>query len=210
MEKMDEKFEQMLGGAIGVFMKYGIRSVTMDDMARQLGVSKKTLYKYVTDKSDLVKRCMAFQHEQEHCALGEVMKKGLNAIDENFEVSRFIAEQIKNIHPSVMYDIEKYYPEVKQEFNHYKKETVYGWVVDNMERGIKEGLFRDDLNVPILAAAYIQRMDDLFDEEAFPSSQFKTSEVYLELFRYHIRGLASEKGIEYLKQKVKQESKKIS
>ena len=102
------------------------------------------------------------------------------------------------------YDLEKYYPEAMAKFEVYKKTTVKFWVEDNMRRGIQEGLYRKDLNIPILASMYIARMNDFFSTELFPPGA-SFSEIYLEIFRYHIRGLASEKGVKYLQQKVKNE-----
>ncbi|MGB0402470.1 MAG: TetR/AcrR family transcriptional regulator [Salibacteraceae bacterium] len=204
MEKMDKKAEQLLEGALQVFMKFGIRSVTMDDMARHLGVSKKTLYKYFKDKKDLVLKGMEFHQMNEQCAMEECFVDGINAIDENFAISQIIMDQIQNIHPSVMYDLEKYYPETQAKFDEYKKTVVKSWVESNIERGIQQGLFRDDLNIPILSAMYLQRMDAMMRSEDYPAD-VSLAEVYVEIFRYHIRGLASEKGVEYLKQKMKKE-----
>lgn len=201
---MDEKFETILMGALKVFMTYGIRSVTMDDLAKHMGISKKTLYKYVTDKNDLVIKGIEFHQKMELCAMEACVSKKLNAIDENFEISKLCVDQLQNIHPSVMYDLEKYYPEARQKFDEYKKTVVKSWVEDNMKRGIEEGFYREDLNIPILTGMYLARMDDFFNTELFPKG-VSFSEIYLEIFRYHIRGLASEKGVKYLQQKVKNE-----
>ncbi len=205
MEKIDDKFQQILIGALQVFMKYGIRSVTMDDLARHLGVSKKTIYKYVSDKKELVLRGMEYHHEMEVCAMEACIEQKLNAIDENFEISKVIVDQLKNVHPSVMYDLQKYYPEAMKSFQDYKMTVVKEWVSSNMQRGIEQGLYRADLNIPILTGVYLARMDDFFHQELFPEGT-PFADVYLETFRYHIRGLASEKGIEYLKEKVKKHS----
>jgi hypothetical protein len=123
----------------------------------------------------------------------------LNAIEEMFEISQVIVDQLQNIHPSVMYDLEKYYPEALETFNEYKMTVVKNWVEDNMKRGIEEGLYRKDLNIPILTSVYLARMNDFFDENMFPTKDYSFEEIYVEIFRYHIRGLASEKGIKFLK-----------
>jgi AcrR family transcriptional regulator len=202
VEKIDDKFQQILMGALDVFMKYGIRSVTMDDLARHLGVSKKTIYKYVSDKKELVHKGMEYHHQLEVCAIDRCVQQKLNAIDENFEISKVIVDQLKNVHPSVMYDLQKYYPDAMSSFQKYKMTVVKDWVSSNMQRGIEQGLYRNDLNIPILTSVYIARMDDFFNRDLFPE-EIPSSEIYMEVFRYHIRGLASEKGITYLKEKVK-------
>jgi len=205
VEKVDDKFQQILIGALNVFMKYGIRSVTMDDLARHLGVSKKTIYKYVSDKKELVLKGMEYHHQLEVCAIDACVQQKLNAIDENFEISKVIVDQLKNVHPSVMYDIQKYYPEAMASFQEYKMTVVKDWVSSNMQRGIDQGLYRNDLNIPILTGVYLARMDDFFNRDLYPE-EIPFADIYLETFRYHIRGLASEKGIEYLKEKVKKHS----
>ena len=207
MEKMDEKLVKLLRDAMDVFMRYGIRSVTMDDLARHLSISKKTLYKYVTDKNDLVAKGFQLHQEMECRTMEDMVKRGLNAIDENFEISQVVIAQVKDIHPSIMYDIEKYYPEAMKQFHDYKMDVVMGWVKDNLRRGMEEGYYRDDLNIDVIAAAYVRRMDDFFHRDLYPPN-LSFPEIYMELFRYHIRGIASEKGVQYLKQKVAKENSK--
>ncbi len=187
-----------------VFMKYGIRSVTMDDLARHLSVSKKTLYKYFKDKNDLVIKGMEYHHKMEQCAMEACFDEKLNAIDENFAISKVILEQLQNIHPSVMYDLEKYYPEAMAKFDDYKKTVVKEWVENNLKKGIEEGLFREDINIPIITAMYLARMNDFMHTDLFPE-EYSPADIYLEIFRYHIRGVASQKGVNYLKEKVKKE-----
>ena len=206
MEKIDPKLEQLVGNSLSVFMKYGIKSVTMDDLARHLCISKKTIYKYVKDKNDLVLHGMAYHQNLEQCAMQACLDNNLNAIDENFKISKIIVDQIQNIHPAVMYDLQKYHPEAIGKFNEYKMTVVNEWVSDNMRRGIEEELYRADLNIPILTAIYLARMTDLFNPDLFPA-EATMKEIYLEQFRYHIRGIASEKGVNYLKQKIKKEQK---
>lgn len=202
---MDEKLKEILEKVGEIFMRYGIKSVTMDDLARQLGVSKKTLYKYVSDKRDLVDKTFEVFMEQDKCMIDDICTKGMNAIDELFEISENVTSHIKDIHPSIFYDLQKYYPESWNHFTNYKHDFVCDCIERNLNKGIEEGLFRDNMNVEIIARNYVYRMDDIFNPEIYPPSKFKYAEVYLEIFRYHIRGIASPKGIEYLKEKVKKE-----
>ncbi len=206
MEFVDEKHEVILQGSLKTFMTLGMRSVTMDDMAKNLGMSKKTLYKYVSDKSDLLVQAMSYFQECEMSLITEICKRKLNAIDESFEISKVVLNHISDIHPSVMFDIEKYYPEVGVVFDDYKTDVVRNWVIDNLQRGKKEGLFRPDVNEEIISGLYILRMDDLFNQEMFPKSRFATRDIYREIFNYHIRGIASEKGVKYLDKKLKEQS----
>jgi len=207
-EFMEEDKKKLVEGSLGMFMKYGIRSVTMDDLARYLRVSKKTIYKFFKDKDELVSCCMDFHNQNERKSIEKILcAADQNAIDENFALSKIILDQLTQVNPGVLFDLEKYYPEALAEFERYKETKVAQWVSENMKKGIKEGLFREDLNIPIITALYLKRMSDFFSMSDYPEGA-TLEEIYMEIFRYHIRGIASEKGIEYLKIKIKEESKK--
>lgn len=204
---MNEREEEILNGACAVFMKYGIKSVNMDDVAKNLRISKKTLYKYVSDKRDLINRCFDLVHSQEEKAITQICARGLNAIDEMFEISHFAVGMLQGLHPSIHFDMEKYYPEVWKDMVNKRDTQVYSCMHANMVKGMEEGLYRDNLKPEILAKIYITKLDAVFDGEIFPPDQVSFAEVYMELFRYHIRGIASEKGIAYLVEKMAKESK---
>ncbi len=132
-EHTTDKEQQIIADAIKVFMTYGIKSVTMDDVAKHLRMSKKTLYQYVSDKNDLVKKCLDRDCQVTEVLVKEVLSKGLNAIEENFEISKHIVEDLKNIHPSIFYDLEKYYPDawntmytLRHDLCGSRDETKYG------------------------------------------------------------------------------------
>ena len=202
---MDEKLKELLTKVGDIFMRYGIKSVTMDDLARQLGVSKKTLYKYVSDKRDLVNKTFENFLDEDKCMVDNISKKNLNAIDEVFEISENILANIKDIHPSIFFDLQKYYPEAWNIFQQHKHNFVFECVELNLKKGIGEGLYRDNMNCEIIAKSYVNHIHDIFDPELFPPGKYSYTDLYLELFRYHIRGIASPKGVEYLKEKIKKE-----
>lgn len=201
---MTEKEQQIIVGAGEVFMKYGIKSVNMDDIAKILGVSKKTLYKFVKDKNDLLRKALAMHFKMEDMAMTMICAKNQNAIDEMMDIAEYVTGLLQQMHPSIHFDLEKYHPEVWKEMMVNQHTLVYECMKGNMEKGIKEGLYRSDLNIEVIAKIYIAKMDVTFDSTIFPPKQISFSEVYSEYFRYHIRGIASEKGITYLKQKVKE------
>jgi len=203
---MEAKKQAILEQVAELFMRYGIKSVTMDDVAKSLKMSKKTLYQYVTDKADLVRQVMAGHCEVEMSACEIIRQNNLdNAMDELLEMTKFVTGQIKEIHPSIHYDLEKYYPEAWGEFESYKLDYIQRSVADNLERGIQQGLYRDNINIPIIARLYVYKLDMFFDPEVFPPKEFNFMDVYMEMMRYHIRGVASEKGLAYLAKKAAQE-----
>ncbi|MCH2197238.1 MAG: TetR/AcrR family transcriptional regulator [Flavobacteriales bacterium] len=203
---MEEKESKIIEAAIGIFMRFGIKSVNMADIAAQLGISKKTLYKYVSDKADLVKRAMEYHCDLEDKQLKEIAEKNLNAIDESFEVMRMVMNMVKDIHPSVLFDIQKYHPEIKKSMEEDRHKIIYDHLTANMEKGMKEGVYRDDIHPDIVASLYVNNVEAIFHKLTFVETEYSFATLYRELFRLHIRGIASAKGIKYLVEKMKQES----
>lgn len=202
---MEEREDQIIDQSTKVFMRLGIRSVNMDDIAQHLRISKKTLYQFVKDKNELVKRVVQHTCDQHRTSINAICERGLNAIDEQFEISRFISSQVGQMHPSIHFDLQKYHAEAWDVLHRTEKDDIYRCLTDNMTKGIKEGLYRADLNIPVVAKIYIARFDVSFDGELFPQAEYNFQDVIWELFRYHIRGIASEKGLKYLEKKVKKE-----
>lgn len=177
----------------------------MDDVARELKISKKTLYLFVKDKNDLVSKALLSHCKSEVGITCEIISKNFNAIDELIEISKYVSSQLKQVHPSIHYDLEKYYPDAWRIFTTHKMEHIYSCVAQNLGKGIKQGLYRTNINIPIIAKIYISRIDAVFDAQIFPQDKFKMIDVYSEMLRYHIRGIASEKGIKYLVTRMKKE-----
>lgn len=201
-----QKREQHILAEVGkVFMRLGIRSVNMDDIAHHLRISKKTLYQYVKDKNELVQRTVKQLTEHHSSCIASICDKGHNAIDENFEITRFVASQVGSMHPSVHFDLQKYHPEAWELLQSTERTDIYQCVSDNMRKGIAEGQYRDDLNIDVIARIYISRFDVTFDGVLFPQDAYRFEDVIWELFRYHIRGIASDKGLKYLVKKVQKE-----
>jgi TetR/AcrR family transcriptional regulator, cholesterol catabolism regulator len=196
------KKTEMLVQATMLFMKCGIKSLTMDDIARHLGISKKTLYQYVSDKKDLVNQCVHLAISDEECILCDVLDQKGNAIDILLDINKRVSEKVQNVQPSVMYDIERYYPDAFKIMDAHKKEFIFNMVKANMELGIKEGLYRNNLIPEVIASSYIAMTSQLFNPDPMnpPKYDFKT--LHREIARYHIRGIASEKGRLYLKEKL--------
>lgn len=180
----------------------------MDDLSRKMGISKKTLYKYVNDKNELVDKVLTFSCECDAQEVDKICALGLNAIDEAYEISNFVIEHIRTMHPSVAFDLRKYHSEAWLKFKHMKQNKITNCFTNNIKKGIAEGLYRDNLAIPIIVNYYVNRFDLMFNEDLFPRDQFAPADIYLEIFRYHIRGIASEKGAIYLTQKMKKELKK--
>ncbi len=203
---MKEKENELLFSVAQVFMRFGIKAVSMDDIARELSISKKTLYKHVKDKNDLVSKVMTLNCEMEKCLLVDISSTTKNAIDEIIEVSKHVSNQLKLIHPSLHFDLNKYYPKAWKIFSDHKKDGILVFIENNLKRGIKEKLYRDNINPKVIARLYIHKVDALFDSDIFPPNEISFLEAYTEMMKYHIRGIANEKGVEYMKNKLKKET----
>jgi AcrR family transcriptional regulator len=198
-----EKTQKILEQATVLFMQYGIKSLTMDDIARHLGMSKKTLYQSFSDKADLVIKVIQAYMNDEITAICSIQEKSENAIEEMFLISQHVSKHLQSMHPSILFDLEKYYPAAFGKFNEYKTQVIMSCIAKNIEQGVEQALYRDNINIPIVAGLYVGRMDIIFDQQLFPAAQYNAKDVYFEAIRYHIRGIASEKGMEYLKDKFK-------
>jgi len=179
-------------------MKYGVKSITMDDVARDLGISKKTLYVFFDNKNDLVNQVTAYHFSQENCAVNEIRNVSKNAIDELLNISSWMTTNMKGMNPTLVYDLRRYHPDSWQKFEQHKAKEVYQLMLNNIHRGIKEELYRNDLHPEILARIYIGRMEIIIDTDLFPPDVYSFQDTHREFITYHIRGLASLKGIKYL------------
>jgi AcrR family transcriptional regulator len=203
---MDEKGIEILGKTALLFMRLGIKSMTMDDIARQLGISKKTLYLFVTDKNDLVVKVMQQIVDHEKALANHLCEVHENAIDMLFELSKDISQKFGQIHPSINYDMQKYHPEAWSIFKEFRTSFVADCIQQNIERGIEQGLYRENLDPFIVSRLYASKMEMCTDGEIFPADKYDFKNIHFEMMRYHIRGVASEKGLAYLKEKIKQEN----
>jgi len=199
---MEEKELYIIEKSRELFMKYGIKSVSMDDISQQLGISKKTLYQHFKDKADLVYKVVTYFNCEHDKIMLEILQSELNAIEILLLVSKHTLEMLKSLHPPLLFDLRKYYPEITKDIIISKKSDVFNKIKSNLLKGIEEGLYRSDLNPDIIASLYIKRLDDVFFEKDFYAIDYPQHEVFKQLFIYHLRGIVSSKGLKYLETKM--------
>jgi AcrR family transcriptional regulator len=187
-----------------LYIKYGIKSITMDDVASELGISKKTLYQYVTDKDDLVGKFIENEIELRFEQIFKCFKIGFNAIEELFEISFFMNRMMKDQNPTTEYDLRKYYPHHFQKTVKARREGMYKYILQNLKKGKDEGLYRDDMDVEIIAKLYLSRSENNHFSELFTNEEFSSVKLFIEILNYHIRGIATEKGLVVLEKKIKE------
>lgn len=181
-----------------LFLRYGIKSVTMDDIARELGISKKTIYQYVSNKNELVHRVMQAYIDRDSREIKELKQGAKNAIEEWTRIFNYSCNVFVDFNPNILYDLQKYYPEGWQAFEAYKHKHIYSVVLHNLQRGIEEGLYRNNINPEVIAGIYINKLEAFVDINNFPSRGITIQEIFDHLIEYHLRGIASAKGAKIL------------
>ncbi|GIV39973.1 MAG: TetR family transcriptional regulator [Thermonema sp.] len=197
---MEEAKERVIQKADELFRMYGLRSVTMDDLARSLAMSKRTLYQLFKDKRALVKEAISCKMEEDHCVVEEARKKAQNAIEEIVLIFQHFRTVIATLKPTFLYELERYFPEAWQSFHQYKNEVIREQVERNLKRGMAEGIYRSDLRPDILAAMRVEQVFIVFNPQVFPPEKFHFVEVQEELLKHFIYGVLSEKGLQLVKQ----------
>ena len=172
----------------------------MDDVAKELGMSKKTIYQFVENKAELVKLTMQYYLGEERTQLEAILKTSKNSVDELIEMVAYFFNQVREFNPSALNDLQKYYPETWDIYNEYRFHFMLGLLTKNLENGIKQGVYRKDLNADVIARLYIGNVDVLINQDLFPSKKYVFSDTYKEYLNYHLRGIVSTKGLKYLEQ----------
>lgn len=199
---MDEELLKILDRVSQLYNKYGIKSITMDDVARELGISKKTLYQYVTDKNDLVSKVIQIDIEKRKLEFDKVFGQDKNAVEELLEMHKMVHGQIKGFNPSTDYDLRKYYPDLYRQMLEVRQNHMYEKVLSNLQKGKNQGLYRKELNQKVIAKLTISRIFQIIDNETVSVTEFTSSEFFTEVLIYHIRGIANENGLKVLEQNI--------
>lgn len=181
-----------------LFMRYGAKSVTMDDVARELAISKKTLYQYVSGKDELVHKVTTFHFQHHDEVVNAICANSENAISEMLQITEWVTQHLKDMNPSLMFDLSKYYPESWQLFIHHRNTQVYNCMIENIRKGRVQELYREDFDEKIIATIYINRMEMVIDPQIFPIENYTFDKVMSQYIEYHIRGIATPKGLKKL------------
>jgi len=200
---MDEKVDRILSESLRLFRKNGIRSVSMDDISKELGMSKKTIYQHFDNKTELVEKVLNFMLEKESTVCFNEEEPKMNAIDVLLAVSRNVSRQMKDLNPINAFELQKYYPVIFREFVNKKRDHVFEQVKQNFAQGISEGIYRTDLDIDLVARLYIQKLVDVHDQEFLESVNFGFEKVFQVMFDNHIRGIANAEGLAYYEKQIK-------
>jgi AcrR family transcriptional regulator len=185
---------RILHGAEELFFKYGIKSVTMDDIAKHLAISKKTIYQFFEDKNELVETLMSVALKKDECEFKQIQTDSENVIVEVFNMMKHMGNMFSKINPNIFYDLQKYHPNAWKQFKVFKHECMAKMVEGSIERGIKEGLVRTDINAKVIARLRIEEVEMGLNPEIFPPDKFKMLDVQLAMIDHFLHGICTLKG----------------
>lgn len=204
-----EAKDRILQKAHELFYRFGVRSVSMDDIAAPLGMSKKTLYQYYEDKEELVGAVFLTVMEQNrtHCLRDVALAQ--NAIHEVFLAFDRVEEMFATMNPSILFELQKYHPRVYARFNQFKNEFLYNIIRTNLERGIAEELYRADIDTDVLTRFRLHNLLLAFNPDVFPADAARMVHIEQQLLEHFMCGLATSKGVKLIQKYKNQQYKKL-
>ena len=199
------KKEKIVNGALELYMRMGVKSVNMDKVATNLGISKKTLYVYFDNKQDLVNHCFQKHYDLVSEMINTTAAQFENAIDELFAIDESCSLVMKQTNPYLLGELKRYYPNTWALIEQLKQKVLFNIMKKNLNKGVEQGIYRKEIDVDIIAKLMINRIDALINEEVFPLTHYDFRKLLTEIRTYHLRGVATLKGINYLEQKINEE-----
>lgn len=196
---MEEKNNAFLKTVLGLYSKYGIKSVTMDDVARELGISKKTLYTLVSDKSELVEMVIDFQCKERIKWMMSLNLDQYPALEEVVVVGKMINTMVGEFNPSFQYDLSKYYGHIYKKMMKINRDAMAKSMRHNIRKGKAEGYYRPEINEEIIVQMHIANVENLKEIGFYNSSEWTPEEIQKELFSYHMHAMLNQKGVEEYK-----------
>ncbi len=186
--------EKILQRATDLFLTLGFKSVTMDDLASEMGISKKTIYTHFKNKTQLVEDCTLSLFDAISQGIDFICSQGKNPIEELYEIKKFAMKHLKDEKASPQYQLQKYYPKIHTTLKHKQFELMKDCVVDNVRRGIELGIYRPTLNINFVARIYFSGVTSIKDHTLFPLEEFPITRLIDDYLEYHLRGIVTPDG----------------
>ncbi len=195
---MDIK-EEIISRSEQLFMRLGIKSVSMDDISRELGMSKKTLYQHFDNKDSLIEAVVNTHCEREQILTNQLTEDARDALEEVKKIGAYLASTIEDVSASTLFDLQKYYFKSWETLMQKQDEHLINSILKNIEKGIAEGNYRSDIDPEIIARIYAKATYMIVEELGNPKSKFSRKELIKELHNYHISAIATPKGLKLWK-----------
>ena len=200
----DKKFEPMLEQIKVLFFEFGIKNLNMDDISHKLGISKKTLYRFVKSKEDLISQLFIYEQYKWEDALNSLGFREDNAIEKLFKVSLMVYEEMKRFNPMLLFELRKYYEHLFNVYHARKLKHISKSMSVNLERGIKEGMYRQDINSEGVVAIYMNYLVEIHNSELCKSADMTFDELFNMMFENHIRAISTPQGVAYYENRKKE------
>ena len=184
--------EKIISKASDMFLKLGFKSITMDDIAGEMCISKKTIYKYFCNKEILIEETTEAIHKEIHEIIDNIIIKNHNAIQENFEIRKMFKEMFKSSDNSPIYQLRKHYPEIYDKVMQREISECNNLFQQNIEKGIAQGLYRKNINIQSYTKFYYSLV---FSIKESTSSEQESQKIELEILEYHTRAMATPEGL---------------
>jgi TetR/AcrR family transcriptional regulator, cholesterol catabolism regulator len=205
-----EAKERILIKAEELFMQYGIRSVSMDDIANNLGMSKKTLYQYYADKDELVDAVVDGHISMMETDCTSCRQDAKDAIHEIFITMERILDEFSNMNPMLLYDLEKFHFRTYQRFKNHKDKFLAQMIRENIEWGVKDELYRSDISIDVMSKFRLESMMIPFNVSVFPPGKYNLAELSEKIIEHFVYGLATVKGHKLIQKYNEQRQKKLT
>lgn len=191
---MQKAEDRILDVARELFFRHGIKSITMDDIAAQLGMSKKTIYQYFEDKNALLISLTEEELREQTKEMQDIRKRSENAIDELLQSMACMSKNFSRMNPSLFYDLQRYHSSAWDFFKQFKEKEMTGFVEENLRRGIRQELYRKDIKIKTLARLRLEEVELGFNPKAFPQDSFNIPDVQVTLLEHFLFGVVTLRG----------------
>jgi len=181
-----------------LFLNLGFKSVTMDEIASKMGVSKKTIYKYFENKTDLVAAVTDYMFDTVSCGIDGICALQMNPIEEIFSIKRLVMKHLKDEKSSPQYQLQKYYPKIYASLTQKQFHVMQVCVLNNLKQGIEKGLYRAHIDLEFISRIYFNGMVGIKNKDLFPLTDYSMNTLMNHYLEYHLRGIATAKGLQEL------------
>lgn len=201
---LNEQFGPMIEQIKELFFEFGIKNLNMDDISRKLGISKKTLYRFVKSKEDLIAKLFEYEGIKGDKISNEINALDVNAIEKLFKFSLTVYEEMKRFNPMIMFELRKYYEQLFNEFHLLKLESISKLIRFNLEQGITEGLYRADINIDAVVALYMNYLVEIHNYELCKPADLSFDDLFNVMFENHIRAISTQTGVAFYETRKKE------
>ncbi|HTB06391.1 MAG TPA: TetR/AcrR family transcriptional regulator [Bacteroidia bacterium] len=186
--------QQILKGAEELFFRYGLKGITMDDIAKHLGMSKRTIYEHFPTKDSIISALLKAHTDKNSAQIKNFHETAKDAVEEIFMTMQELQSMFSVMNPRLLFELKKFHPKVWSEFEDFKRNVILQSVVDNIKTGIKQGIYRDDLDLEILSRLRIEEVEMAWNPELFPPSTFDLGRTHIALIDHFLHGLVNING----------------